>query len=257
MAAVIKINQADNVAVAVSNVPAGESCHVDGRQVTAVSDIPAGHKMALKDLRAGDNVIKYGYPIGHLAEDIPEGGLIDHRVLKTNLEGLLEYRYEPIPAEVAASAAVATFKGYRRSDGQAGIRNGLWVIPTVGCVNGVAEAIVRGFRPLLPGYPAIDGVRAFTHNYGCSQLGDDHENTRKILADMVRHPNAAGVLVVALGCENNQLRAFMDLVGPVDGNRIRFMECQKVEGDEVEAGVRILEEIAEACAGDRRFPYRN
>ncbi len=252
MATVIKINQADNVAVAVSNVAAGEVCHAEGRQITAVADIPAGHKMALKDLAAGVNVIKYGYPIGHLTADVPEGGLIDHRVLKTNLEGLLEYRYEPIPADVGKSAAVATFKGYRRSNGKAGIRNGLWVIPTVGCVNGVAESIARNFRPLLAGYPAIDDVRAFTHNYGCSQLGDDHENTRRILADMVRHPNAAGVLVVALGCENNQLQAFRELVGPVDGNRIRFMECQKTEGDEVGAGVELLKEIAEACADDRR-----
>ena len=252
MATVLKINQADNVAVAVANVAAGDICHVDGRQIKAVSDIPAGHKMALRNLQKGENVIKYGYPIGHLLEDVPEGGLIDHRILKTNLEGVLDYKYQPIPVHVEKSVARATFKGYRRKDGQAGVRNELWVLPTVGCVNGVAEAIVRDFSRTLGSWPAIERVVAFPHNYGCSQLGDDHENTRKILADIVHHPNAAGVLVVALGCENNQLQAFRELVGPVDGSRVRFMECQRIEGDEVGYGVAQLKEIAEACADDRR-----
>ena len=252
MATVLKINQADNVAVAVTNVAAGDVCHVDGRQIKAVSDIPSGHKMALKNLRKGENVIKYGYPIGHLLEDVQEGGLIDHRILKTNLEGVLEYKYSPIPASVEKSDVRATFKGYRRSDGQVGVRNELWVLPTVGCVNGVAEAIVRNFSRDMGNWPAVERVVAFPHNYGCSQLGDDHENTRKILADIVHHPNAAGVLVVALGCENNQLQAFRELVGPVDETRVRFMECQKVEGDEVSFGVSLLKEIAEACADDRR-----
>lgn len=252
MATVLKINQADNVAVAVANVAAGDICHVDGRQIKAVSDIPAGHKMALRNLQKGENVIKYGYPIGHLLEDVPEGGLIDHRILKTNLEGVLDYKFQPIPVHVEKSVARATFKGYRRKDGQAGVRNELWVLPTVGCVNGVAEAIVRDFSRTLGSWPAIERVVAFPHNYGCSQLGDDHENTRKILADIVHHPNAAGVLVVALGCENNQLQAFRELVGPVDGSRVKFMECQKIEGDEVGYGVAQLKEIAEACADDRR-----
>ena len=236
MATVLKINQADNVAVAVANVAAGDICHVDGRQIKAVSDIPAGHKMALRNLQKGENVIKYGYPIGHLLEDVPEGGLIDHRILKTNLEGVLDYKYQPIPVHVEKSVARATFKGYRRKDGQAGVRNELWVLPTVGCVNGVAEAIVRDFSRTLGSWPAIERVVAFPHNYGCS----------------LHHPNAAGVLVVALGCENNQLQAFRELVGPVDGSRVRFMECQRIEGDEVGYGVAQLKEIAEACADDRR-----
>ena len=252
MAVIVKINPADNVAVAVTDVAAGEVCHIDGRQITAASAIPAGHKMALRNLEKGMDVIKYGYPVGHLTGNVREGELIDHRNLKTNLDGVLEYTYNPIPAAVLKASAPATFKGFRRSDGQAGIRNELWVIPTVGCVNGVAEAIVRNFRIHLVDYPYIDRVMAFTHNYGCSQLGDDHENTRRILADMVRHPNSAGVLVVSLGCENNQLQAFRELVGPVDESRVKFMECQKVEGDEVEYGLSLLEEIAEAAADDKR-----
>lgn len=252
MAALIRINPADNVAVAVTDVAAGETCLVDGMRITAVSDIPAGHKMALRKLSEGENVIKYGYPVGHLLEPVPEGGLVDHSNLRTNLSGVMEYRYVPISTDIPGAVSEAVFQGYRRRDGRAGIRNELWVIPTVGCVNGVAEAIAGNFRKSLDVYPYIEKVVAFPHNYGCSQLGDDHENTRRILADMVHHPNAAGVLVVALGCENNQLAAFKELAGPVDGTRIKFMECQKTEGDEVEAGVGLLKEIAEACSGDRR-----
>ena len=208
MADFIKINAADNVAVAIHDVEAGGCFDIDGISITTVSKISAGHKVALKDMKGGEDVIKYGFPIGHLLQDIPQGGLIDHSVLKTNLEGLLEYSYQPDLTEIAPAADQAFFKGYRRADGRSGIRNELWIIPTVGCVNGVAQSIQKQFEKELGQYPSIEKVIAFPHNYGCSQLGDDHENTRKILADMVHHPNAAGVLVVALGCENNQLSAF-------------------------------------------------
>ena len=212
MAEFIKINAADNVAVAINDVEAGGCFDIDGVKITILSRIPAGHKVALKDMYAGEDVVKYGFPIGHLLQDVPQGGLIDHTVLKTNLEGLLEYTYQPDLTEVAPAETQATFRGYRRSDGRAGIRNELWIIPTVGCVNGVVQSIRKQFEKELPDYPSIEKVIAFPHNYGCSQLGGDHENTRGILADMVHHPNAAGVLVVALGCENNQLGAFKELV---------------------------------------------
>lgn len=240
MAEFIKINAADNVAVAIHDV------EVDGVR------IPAGHKMALKDMAAGENVVKYGFPIGHLLSAVPKGGLIDHTNLKTNLEGLLEYSYQPELTEIAPAEVKATFKGYRRTDGRAGIRNELWIIPTVGCVNGVVQSIQKRFEKEIEAYPWIEKVIAFPHNYGCSQLGGDHENTRKILADMVHHPNAAGVLVVALGCENNQLGAFCELVGPVDGTRVKFMESQKIQGDEVEFGLDLLREIADAAKDDIR-----
>lgn len=252
MAQFIKINISDNVAVAVNDFPAGAYVLIDGDEITAAADIPAGHKMALKDFSEGENVIKYGFPIGHLIKPVVKGGLVDHNVLKTNLEGTLEYTYSPSFAPISPAASEATFKGYRRSDGQVGIRNELWVIPTVGCVNGVAEAICRRFNEEAAKYPAIEKVKAFPHNYGCSQLGDDHQNTRRILADMVHHPNAAGVLVVALGCENNQLDAFRELVGKVDESRVKFMESQKIKGDEVEYGLSLLRQIAAAAANDRR-----
>ena len=145
MADFIKINAADNVAVAIHDVEAGGCFDIDGMSIMTVAGIPAGHKVALKDLKEGENIVKYGFPIGHLLKDIPKGGLIDHSVLKTNLEGLLEYSYHPDLTEIAPAADPAFFKGYRRADGRAGIRNELWIIPTVGCVNGVAQSIQKQF----------------------------------------------------------------------------------------------------------------
>ena len=263
----IKINPADNVAVALQDLMQGEV--VEG--VVLQMNIPRGHKIVLKGLKAGDNVIKYGYPIGHVTKDVPMGAMVDHSCIKTNLEGLLEYKYEPSFTEPSLTKTLSglkkgveklleasglvegyTFKGFRRADGQVGIRNQIWVIPTVGCVNGICEQIVSRFKAEVAGREgSVDAIVCFPHNYGCSQLGDDHENTRKILADMIHHPNAGGVLVVSLGCENNQLEPFMELVGPVDGSRVKSFVCQKVE-DEVQYGVERLREIFAVCSRDVR-----
>ena len=256
----IKINPDDNVAVALQDLAKGEK--VEGIAISM--DIPRGHKIVLRDLAAGENVIKYGFPIGHVTRDAAAGTMVDHSCIKTNLEGLLDYKYEPldyVKQEISPLASPGrndnespvTFRGFRRADGQVGIRNQIWVIPTVGCVNGICEEIVRRFRqeisPLFPS--SVDAIVAFPHNYGCSQLGPDHENTRTILADMVHHPNAGGVLVVSLGCENNQLDAFRELVGPVDESRVRMYATQKVS-DEVEYGLQQLREIYAVASKDRR-----
>ena len=244
----IKINPADNVAVALTDLFQGEV--VEG--VTLRSDVPRGHKIALQPFRAGENVIKYGYPIGHVTRDALAGTVLDHSCIKTNLEGLLDYRYDPALVPIPEAPVKRTFKGFRRADGQVGVRNQLWIIPTVGCVNGIAEQIAARFRAEIAGREgSVDAVVAFPHNYGCSQLGADHENTRIVLADMVHHPNAGGVLVVSLGCENNQLDAFRELVGPVDPQRVRMFVSQQVE-DEVEYGLQQLREIFAVCAKDER-----
>ena len=243
----IKINPADNVAVALQDLPKGEV--VEG--VTLLVDIPRGHKIVLRDLKAGENVIKYGFPIGHVTKDAPKGTMVNHECIKTNLEGLLEYSYSPALVEIPKSAVKRTFKGFRRADGQVGIRNQIWVIPTVGCVNGICQQIVDRFKAENPGHPGVDAIVAFPHNYGCSQLGGDHENTRTVLADMVHHPNAGGVLVVSLGCENNQLDAFRELVGPVDESRVRMFKTQEVD-DEVEFGLQQLREIYAVASKDVR-----
>ena len=254
----IKINPADNVAVALEDLSKGEV--VEG--VTLLVDIPRGHKIVLQDLKAGENVIKYGFPIGHVTKDAPQGTMVNHECIKTNLEGLLDYKYEPLDYVKAASSVISsgaeggveksrTFKGFRRADGQVGIRNQIWVIPTVGCVNGICQQIVDRFKAENPGHPGVDAIVAFPHNYGCSQLGGDHENTRTVLADMVHHPNAGGVLVVSLGCENNQLDAFRELVGPVDESRVRMFKTQEVD-DEVEFGLQQLREIYAVASKDVR-----
>ena len=243
----IKINPSDNVAVALQDLSKGEV--VEG--VTLLVDVPRGHKIVLKSLKAGDNVIKYGFPIGHVTADAPAGSMVDHSCIKTNLEGLLEYKYQPKLVDIPVAPSGRTFKGYRRADGQVGVRNQIWVIPTVGCVNGICQQIVDIFNKEEKEQGSVDAIVAFPHNYGCSQLGQDHENTRTILADMVHHPNAGGVLVVSLGCENNQLDAFRELVGPVDESRVRMFKTQDVK-DEVEYGLQQLREIYAVASKDVR-----
>ncbi len=246
----LKINPADNVAVAISPLSAGTTVNVDGDDITLVADIPAGHKFALCEIAEGENVIKYGFPIGHARHAVKKGAFLDHNDIKTNLEGQLDYSDISIdnPSPEAPGAALkgaeATFMGYERPDGQVGIRNEIWVIPTVGCVNGIAKQIVDRLNAEIKA-EGVDGIFAFPHNYGCSQLGDDHENTKKILRDMVLHPNAGGILVIGLGCENNQPKVFEEFCGDYDRNRVKFMVCQEVEGDEVEAGLEILRSLYE------------
>ncbi len=249
----IKINPADNVAVALQDLSKGAV--VEG--VTLSMDIPRGHKIVLQDLKAGENVVKYGFPIGHVTRDAAAGTMVDHSCIKTNLEGLLDYSYQPALVEIPDAPVKRTFKGFRRADGQVGVRNQIWVIPNVGCVNGICQTIVDRFKAEISCHPelaegsSVDAVVAFPHNYGCSQLGADHENTRTVLADMVHHPNAGGVLVVSLGCENNQLDAFRELVGPVDESRVRMFVTQKVD-DEIEYGLQQLREIFAVCSKDVR-----
>ena len=244
----IKINPDDNVAVALQDLQKGEV--IEG--VVLQGDVPRGHKVVLRDLAAGEDVVKYGFPIGHVTRAAAAGTMVDHSCIKTNLEGLLEYKYEPSLVEIEAAAQKRTFKGFRRADGQVGIRNQIWIIPTVGCVNGICQQLAERFKEEIRGREgSIDAVVAFPHNYGCSQLGPDHENTRTVLADMVHHPNAGGVLVVSLGCENNQLDAFRELVGPVDERRVRMFATQKV-GDEIEYGMQQLREIYAVASQDKR-----
>ena len=246
----LKINTADNVAVAIVNLSKGESMTIDGVAITLKEDVPAGHKFALKDFAEGENVIKYGYPIGHTLKAIEAGCWINENNLKTNLAGLLEYSYQPVDASLQIAQRNLTFKGYRRANGEAAIRNEIWVVPTVGCVNGIANRLAEALRQET-GCKNVDAIMAYPHNYGCSQLGDDHENTRKILRDLVLPPNAGGVLVVGLGCENNQPDLFREFLGAYDESRIKFMVVQKVE-DEYEEGMKLLRQIYEVASKDVR-----
>lgn len=243
----IRIHPADNVAVALCPIPAGTRLSLEGRAVQMREDIPQGHKLALAQIAAGENIIKYGYPIGHAASDIPPGAWVHTHNVRTNLSGEVEYTYAP-DVRPLSPVPPETFQGYRRADGRVGVRNELWIIPTVGCVNDCAKALAAENQSLVSG--SIDGLYAFPHPFGCSQTGADHAQTRRLLAALARHPNAGGVLVLSLGCENLTHEQFAEELGPYDPARVKFLTCQDVE-DEMEAGGALLAELA-AHAGQAR-----
>lgn len=228
----LKINELDNVEVALK-----ES---DG--------IPAGHKRALKAIKKGEPIIKYGNPIGIATADIAEGEWVHIHNLKTGLGDLLEYTYEP-EVKPLAEQKTATFMGYKRLDGKVGIRNEVWIIPTVGCVNNIAQIIERKSQDLIKG--SVEGIHAFAHPYGCSQLGEDHLNTQKALAGLINHPNAGAVLVLGLGCENNTIDGLKQVIGDYDENRVKFIVCQEHE-DEVAVALEVLAELVDFAAGFTR-----
>lgn len=248
----IRIHPRDNVVVALQEIKKGENILVDGLNIEVNQDIDRGHKIALKDIKENENVIKYGYPIGHAAEDIKAGSFIHSHNLKTNLKGFEKYTYNPKFYGLDYPKDDKTFMGFRRENGDVGIRNELWIVPTVGCVNGIADMIIKQFK-LDADTQNIDAIEVFKHNYGCSQLGDDHINTRTILGDIAKHPNAGGVLVLGLGCENNTMAEFKKSLGSFNERRIRFIVCQEVS-DEVEEGVKALKELSEQMKEDKREP---
>ncbi|MBQ2169423.1 MAG: UxaA family hydrolase, partial [Prevotella sp.] len=191
------------------------------------------------------------YPIGHTIEDLSEGQWVNENNIKTNLSGSLEYTYSPVDEKLSIENENLTFKGYMRKNGEVGIRNEIWIVPTVGCVNGIAEKLVEMLKAETR-CEGIDAIHAWHHNYGCSQLSGDHENTRKVLRDIVLHPNAGAVLILSLGCENNQPDEFIKLLGDYDKDRIKLLVTQKVEGDELEEGMKILRNLYNVAKQDVR-----
>ena len=249
--AFIKINPADSVVVCLRPFKKGETIETDGTIVTVRQDTPVGHKILIVDAPQGTDIIKYGYPIGHAREDLLAGEWENENNLKTNLSGTLTYEYSPVNEQLSIAKENRTFNGYVRKNGEVGIRNEVWIVPTVGCVNGIAERLASQLEKET-GLEGIDAVHAWHHNYGCSQLSDDHENTRKVLRDIVLHPNAGAVLVLSLGCENNQPEDFMAMLGDYDHERIKLLVTQRVEGDEVEAGMKMLRELYAIAREDKR-----
>lgn len=249
--AFLKINPADSVVVCLRPMQKGETINIDGKTIEIKQDTPAGHKLLIKDAPKGTDIIKYGYPIGHSIEDLTEGQWVNENNIKTNLSGSLEYEYSPVNEKLSIESENLTFKGYMRKNGEVGIRNEIWIVPTVGCVNGIAEKLVDLLKAET-NCEGIDAIHAWHHNYGCSQLSGDHENTRKVLRDIVLHPNAGAVLILSLGCENNQPDEFMKLLGDYDQERIKLLVTQKVEGDELEEGMKILRNLYNIAKQDVR-----
>ena len=246
MQSFIKINEKDNVAVVLKDIPKGMAL----AGVCTNADIPAGHKIALTEIPAGGQIIKYGERIGYAKCAIHAGDWIHVHNVQTGLGDLLEYTYNPVNVPVIDKKD-ATFMGFLRPDGKVGVRNEIWVIPTVGCVNDVAKAIAKRANAYVKG--SVSEVIAFAHPYGCSQMGADQENSRKILADLINHPNAGGVLVLGLGCENSGVGILKNYIGEYDENRIKFIVSQECE-DEVETSVAAIKELIDYAAGFERTP---
>lgn len=235
----IKIHPNDVVAVAVEPIAAQESFEIDGKEYVAIQEIPAGHKVALVPLKMGEDIIKYGFPIGHAKVDILVGEHVHSHNVKSNLGELLEYTYEPNIQEVT-SVPSCTFKGYRRTDGKVGIRNEVWIVPTVGCVNSIVREIESQSQQFSQ--ENIEGIYAYNHPYGCSQLGADWQMTLEYLCGLIRHPNAGAVLVVGLGCENGNIDELKKFLGEYDSNRVKFLVCQEEE-DEIAKGTEMIKEL--------------
>ena len=205
-------------------------------------NIDDGHKYALRDIKCGENIIKYGQPIGHATADIKAGEHVHTHNVKTNLSGKLEYTYEPSTVYDEKTDSELTFMGYVRKNGDVGIRNDIWIVNTVGCVNKIAEKLA-----------ALTGAKAFSHPFGCSQLGDDQITTQAILRGMVNHPNAGGVLVLGLGCENNNIDVFKKFLGEWDDERVKFLNAQDFD-DDIAEGIRLINELKEYASQFKREP---
>ena len=251
MNAFIKINPKDKVAVALQELKAGEVLVVDGEELMLTEAIPQGHKFAVCDIAEKEAVIKYGAPIGVATGDIKKGSWVHTHTMRTGLGEILDYTYHPQPIKEIKPEKTHYFQGFRRGDGKIGVRNEIWIIPTVGCINNIASMIERKAQAFIKG--SIDAIAAFPHPYGCSQMGDDQENTRKILADLICHPNAGGVLVLGLGCENSNIDIMKEYIGSFDSDRIKFLATQQTE-DEITDGLELVEQIAEHISCFQREP---
>ncbi|HEV2700188.1 MAG TPA: altronate dehydratase family protein [Steroidobacteraceae bacterium] len=245
---VLKVHEADTVAVALRDLAAGEQLSVGERLIRVGAAIPRGHKIALRPHQAGEVVTKYGHAIGHALSVIEVGDYVHTHNLGSALTHHDQYSYAPA-AHAAVAAPRREFMGYRRADGQVGVRNEVWILCTVGCVAETVRRIAEQARVRFAG--RTDGIFAFGHPFGCSQLGDDLSGTRQLLASLAQHPNAGAVLVVGLGCENNQLSALVAELGSRGADRLAYFNAQSV-ADEIESGVEALAPLVARMAADQR-----
>ncbi len=246
----IRIHPEDNVAVALQPLSKGTLISCSGSDLTLSEDIPQGHKFSLTPISKDAEIIKYGSPIGHATTEIPAGTWVHIHNIRTNLGDLLTYTYQKTDCSIPTTEE-RFFQGYRRKDGKAGVRNEIWIIPTVGCVNNIATAIERQAQQYKT--EQIDAIAAFPHPYGCSQMGDDQEHSRTILADLIRHPNAGGVLVLGLGCENSNIDELKKYIGDYDEDRVKFLVAQESE-DEIADALSLIRELIAYASTFHREP---
>ncbi|MFE4240087.1 UxaA family hydrolase [Peribacillus butanolivorans] len=243
---IVQLHSKDDVVISLHEIRKGESLQIQSGDneiinIKARDDIPKGHKILVNPVKQGADVLKFGYSIGKAKKDLYAGEWVHTHNLGSGLQGILEYSYQPSIQNTEVEYSKHTFQGYIRENGDAGIRNEIWIINTVGCINKTCEVLAKMGNEQFK-ERQIDGIHHFPHPYGCSQLGDDLTNTQKLLASLAQHPNAAGVLVVGLGCENNQIEAFKEVIGEFPPKRIKFLKAQEVN-DELECGLRLLEEL--------------
>lgn len=245
----IQIQENDNVIIALSPIKKGEEILINNISFSTLEEINQGHKIAIKDISKDENIIKYGYPIGRAKENIKQGSLVHTHNTKTNLSEKVEYSYNEEKAKLLNQKFRESNKvdndlfinAFVREDGNIAIRNDIWIIPTVGCVNKIANTLESWAKDKIED-TNIDKVLALTHPYGCSQMGDDHENTKKVLADLVKHPHAGGVLVLGLGCENNTIEQFKKEIGVYNPDRVKFLIAQESK-DEVQDSKNLILEL--------------
>ena len=245
------VDPRDHVATALRDLAGGERIDLPQQTITVAVDIPRGHKIAIRAAKAGEDVLKYGWPIGRATPDIAVGDHVHVHNVATRLEGLEGYAFTPSAPELEVRSSDRVFAGYRRKNGRVGTRNEIWVLCTVGCVANTARRIAEKASARFAG--RVDGVHAFPHPFGCSQLGDDLAHTRALIAALAAHPNAGGVLILGLGCENNQLKALLDSAPDIDRDRLRSFTTQMVE-DELEDGLAAIESLVAIAEQDRREP---
>ncbi|MGE6376203.1 UxaA family hydrolase [Peribacillus muralis] len=253
----VQLHADDDVVISLEGIGKGQDLEIQTRdkgimQIKALDDIPEGHKMLVRPAQEGADIIKFGYSIGKAKEHIAVGEWVHTHNLRSGLEGILDYSYQPSSPLLKTENSSQTFQGYIRENGEAGIRNEIWIINTVGCINKTCEVLARMGNEQFKDRQ-IDGIHHFSHPYGCSQLGDDLSHTQKLLAALAQHPNAAGVLIVGLGCENNQIEAFKEVIGDFSPNRIKFLKAQEVN-DELVVGLRLIGELVEYAKGFDRVP---
>lgn len=249
----LQLHPSDIVAIALRNLEKGETVTLGKDSITLLEDIPTGHKVALNNVSPGQDIIKFGSPIGHAAVAIARGSHVHSHNLVTNLSGKLDYTYQPSPPSgvLDIRSLDGFFQGYVRENGDVGIRNEIWIINTVGCINKTAERLAMIANAKFQ--EDVDGIYHFAHPYGCSQLGDDLTYTQKALAGLVRHPNAVGVLIMGLGCENNRIQEFLPFLGEFSDKRVQFLQVQGVK-DELEVGIAKITQLVAYAKTFKRTP---
>ena len=250
----------DSVAVALKDLSKGQVFNTSNGQITLKEDIQRGHKFALQDIAVNTKIIKYGFHIGHATKNIGKGEWVHTHNMESNLDlSEMNYTYNPIPDDNNAPVDSRTFMGYKRANGKVGIRNDLYIVPMVSCVDSLLDIVLKQFKALYPDNGAFDNIILLKHPFGCDQGGKDFENTRNLLIDAVLHPNAGGVLLFGLGCETNRMDQFLDILekegGPIDKDRIKYLVAQEVD-DEYDTALTMLKELNETAKSDKRTPQK-